>query len=413
MLTYEEALEKLLPHVPEPTVTSLSLQQSLGRVLATPVAADVNVPSFPKSFVDGYAVRSEDVRQAPVQLNVIGVVGAGSSQGSRLGAGQAVQIMTGAPLPVGADAVQMVERTRQLSPSAVEILEPVGMGENIALEASEVKKGSQVLQRGTRIGPVEVGVLASFGQSQVDVYNAPTVAVISTGDELVDIDEKPEFGQIRNSNAFTLWAQCRDLGLEAAMFPVAPDNPERIRSTFREGLKWDLLIFSGGVSMGEYDYVHRVLGDEGVELFFHKAAIKPGKPLLVGRKGDQMIFGLPGNPVSAFVTFELFVRPAVRCWMGFRRLHLQKVSGKLLARVTQRPGRKYFKPASTLWSQTSFQVNPIETKGSADLTGFAAANSLVTIEKDVASLEQGETVEVLLLNRWFEGGEVHEAHTFG
>ena len=404
MLTYEEALEKLLQHVPEPTVTSLSLQESRGHILATPVTADVNVPPFPKSFVDGYALRSQDVKHAPVQLKMIGVVGAGSSQSYRVGTGQAVQIMTGAPLPVEADAVQMVEKARQLSPSLVEILEPVGMGENMAPEASELKKGSQVLQSGTQIGPTEVGVLASFGQSQVDVYNAPTVAVISTGDELVDIDEQPKFGQIRNSNAFMLWAQCRDLGLEAALFPVAPDSPKQIRATFLEGLKWDLLIFSGGVSMGQYDYVHRVLSDEGVELVFHKAAIKPGKPILVGRKDDHMIFGLPGNPVSAFVTFELFIRPAVRCWMGFRRLHLQRVSGKLLVPMTQRPGRKFFKPAHTFWSQTGFQVNPIETKGSADLTGFAGANSLVTMEKDVASLEQGEMVEVLLLKHWFEGG---------
>jgi molybdopterin molybdotransferase len=201
--------------------------------------------------------------------------------------------------------------------------------------------------------------------------------------------------------------------LDAQVFPVTPDDPERTREVVSQGLQYDLLLFSGGVSMGEYDYVHRILEEEGVSLFVQKVAIKPGKPIVVGRKGNRLIFGLPGNPVSAFVTFELFVRPAVRRWMGFQSPCLPRVWGELVAETRQKPGRKFFKQARTFWKEGKYRVEPIETRGSADLVAFSLANSLMVLEADAAHLPAGERVEVLLLDNDFDEGNEDEIHSPG
>lgn len=404
LLTYEEALREVLAQVPEPKVVRVPLRETLGRVLAHPISADLDLPPFKKSFVDGYAVRSKDTVAAPVKLEVTGVVAAGSESQPQVEEGKAVQIMTGAPVPPGADAVQMIEKTRPSDNKIVEVLEPVREGENVAEQGNEVRQGDTVLLSGRPLGAAEMGVLATFGHREVEVYAAPTAAVIPTGDEIVEVEKKPRFGQIRNSNAYTLWAQCRKLGLDAQAFPVTPDDRERTREAISRALEYDLLLFSGGVSMGEYDYVHRLLEEEGVRLFVQKVAIKPGKPIVVGRKESHLIFGLPGNPVSAFVTFELFVRPAVRCWMGFQNPSLPRVRGELVAETRQKLGRKFFKQARTFWNGDTFKVEPIETKGSADLVAFSSANSLMVLEPDVAHLPAGERVEVLLLDNDFDEG---------
>ena len=417
MLTYEEALQKLLEKVPQPSVVRLPLELTRGRVLAHEVRADLDVPPFHKSFMDGYAVRSSDVSAAPVRLKVIGTVAAGGFTQRRIGPGETVQIMTGAVVPLGADAVQVVEKTRKVSSSAVEIQESVSKGENVAPQGSEVVSGAAVLERGRIVGPAEIGVLATFGRTNVEVYGTPSAAVISTGNELVKIDQEPGSGQIRNSNSYLLWAQCCELGLDATILPVVTDDPEQIRAAVRKGLEEDLVLVSGGVSMGEFDYVHQVLAEEGLEIFFHKVALKPGKPVLVGRMDRNMVFALPGNPVSAFVTFELFVRPAVRKWMGFEQLGLQRVRAQLLQELHQKPGRLFFKPAQTFWKGDGFKVSPLETKGSSDLVGFSQADSLLVMDAEVRRLQQGAQVEVLLLENhpgrgpdWWDRtlGEGHE-----
>ena len=413
MLTYEEALQELLARVPEPRAVRVPLRQSLRRVLAHPVLADVDLPPFKKSFVDGYAVRSQDAATAPVQLEVIGTVAAGSQSQPEVKAAQAVQIMTGAPVPPGADAVKMVEKTRGIGTQKVELLEPVVPGENVAQKGDEVRQGDTVLASGRVLGAAEMGVLAAFGHQEVEVYAAPRAAIIPTGDEIVEVEKKPAFGQIRNSNAYALWAQCQNLGLDVTVFPVTPDDPKRTQEAVSEGLRYDLLLFSGGVSMGEYDYVHRVLAKEGVKIFLHKAAIKPGKPIVVGRKDDHLIFGLPGNPVSAFVTFELFVRPAVRRWMGFASHGLPRVRGELVAETRQKPGRQFFKQARTFWAGDKFRVEPIETKGSADLVAFSPANSLMIMEADVKHLHAGQRVEVFLLDNDLDEGNQDRTHSRG
>lgn len=398
LLDYREGLEQLLSRVPVPVPETLPLNWCGGRILAEPVVADLDLPPFHRAVMDGYALRSSDTAGAPVRLQCIGEVPAGSRFQPALEKGQCVEVMTGASVPPGADAVQMVEKTRRLDSSLVEILEPVSPGENLAPRGSEVASGSVVLESGRWIGPAEAGVLAAFGKTQASVYRAPHAAVVSTGDELVEIQERPGFGQIRNSNAYMLAEQCRRLGITAEIRPSVPDDPERTRRALEEALQADLVLFSGGVSMGRHDYVHQVLKAEGFEIFFHKLSIKPGKPLLVGRKGSHLLFGLPGNPVSAFTTFELFVRPAVRRWMGFPQPGLVRVGARLLARVTQKPCRTYFKPAWTEATSEGLAVEPIETAGSSDLVGFSRANSLLVLAAEVSELEADSQVEVLLLD---------------
>ncbi len=404
MLKYEEALSTLLGQVPLPQVAEVSIGESVGKVLAEPVVADLDLPSFDRAAMDGYAVRSRDVGETPVQLSVVGLLGAGSQAQPQVGSGEAVQIMTGAAVPAGADAVQMIEKTRRISDRLVEILETVTPEQNVSRLGSEVKKSSTVLERGRVIGPAEGGVLAAFGYSRLKIYRAPCATIVSTGDEVVEIDQRPQFGQIRNSNGHMLAAQCRDLGVKTRMLSLVRDDREEIRQAIATALKTELVLFSGGVSMGEFDYVQKSLVQEGVKIFFHKVAVKPGKPIVVGKKGEKLIFGLPGNPVSAFVTFELFVRPALKKWMGFEQYSLRKVRAKLMKPVVRKPGRIFFKAARTYLCGEGAQVEPIDTRGSADLVAFSRADSLLVVGADVSRLEVGHSAEVLLLSDYFQRG---------
>ncbi len=396
LLSYEEAIERVLQGVPRPLKESLPLQQGLGRVLARTISANMPLPPFRKSFMDGYALRTADVQDSPSRLKVVSTSAAGASTTAKVGKGEAVQIMTGAPVPAGADAVQMVEKTRAEGHSVV-ILESVELGAHIAEAGSEIQQNEHALKAGTVIGSQEIALLATFGHSQVEVYCQPRVSVIATGDELVEIDAMPGFGKIRNSNAYMLWAQCRELGMDIEVQPIVRDEPKKIRDAIMHGLKSDLVILTGGVSMGEFDYVHRVLAEEEVQIFFHKVAIKPGKPVLVGAKGNKMVFGLPGNPISSFLTFELFAKPAILKWSGKRPQGLLKVVAVLDAEIRHKPGRLFFKPAYVVSTPSGFSVTPIETRGSADVVGFAKANALITLPATGVDLVKGAALEVLLL----------------
>ncbi len=396
LTSYRHALSQVLARVPKATVRTVPLHQSLGRVLAAPVRADQALPPFKKSFMDGYALRSKDVLTTPVVLQVIGRIGAGSRAPLPISRNEAVQIMTGAPVPETADAVQMVEKTR-LVEGGVEILQPVVAGQHVAPAGSEVEKGELVLEEGRRIGPKEIAVLACFGLADVPIYEPPRVAIISTGEELVGIERIPAFGQIRNSNAHMLWAQCRELGLRADIEPIALDDPEKVREALQLALRMNLVLLSGGVSMGEYDYVHTVLREEGVEILFHKAAIRPGKPVMAGVVGEKMVFGLPGNPVSAFVTFMLFVKPAVQQWSGDRSDAVLQTRARLEEEVKHRPGRLFFMPARARHTGSEIIARPIYTKGSADIVGFSRANALLCIPADRDHLAEGTVLDVMLL----------------
>lgn len=400
LISYERALELVLTHLPAPHPERVDLQSALGRILATDVYADLQVPPFDKSIMDGFALRSADVPAVPFVLDLAGDIPAGTVFDRPLEAGEAARIMTGAPLPAGADAVQQVEKTRLLSETKIEILEKVTPGQFVSPAGCEVRQGALVVQAGQVLGPAHIGTLAIFGKARVDVFRTLNAAVISTGSELVEISERPGPGQIRNSNGPMLIAQSHNLGLRASLFPHLPDDRKATERLIESASSLDVLIFSGGVSAGEWDLVHQVMKEMDATIVFHGAAVKPGKPILFARRGRQMIFGLPGNPVSSFVTFELFVRPAVRRVMGFVGAELPKLSARVTKDVTQKPGRRFFKPARLRFGADGAIVKPVETKGSADLAAFAAANALIIVPPETSHIPKDSSVDVILLEQF-------------
>ncbi|MDR0310662.1 MAG: molybdopterin molybdotransferase MoeA [Acidobacteriota bacterium] len=402
MISIEEALEILLRNIPAPKTERIPFYKSLGRVLAEDIVATSDIPPFNRATMDGFAVRSADVQNAPVELILGGEARAGGGIHERLRPGEAIYIMTGAPVPDGADAVQIVE-VCPVSPceSKVTVMEPVAPGDNIAPKGREAMSGDVIIKAGRVAGPAEIALMATFGYAEARVYAKPSVAILSTGDELVEFDETPRADQIRNSNAYCLAAQLKLLGIEADYLGIARDEKEDLRGKILAGLERDVLIITGGVSMGEYDFVRDVFEELGVEILFSKVAIKPGKPTVFARKGNRLVFGLPGNPLSSMITFECFARPVLGRMCGIKRPELKRVQGVLLEDVRQTPGRTAFLPARIEWTSNGWSVRPISWKNSADMIGFSGANATLIFPGELAMLSRGETVEIMLLPDFF------------
>jgi molybdopterin molybdotransferase len=311
-------------------------------------------------------------------------------------------IMTGAPVPDGSNATVMIETCEIVSPGKrVKILKSLRVNENLAPKGSEAKAGASILKAGHRIGPAELSVMATFGYTEAKVYVKPSVAILATGDELVEVGATPQPGQIRNSNAHCLSSQLIYLGFQADYLGIARDNWDELRQKILLGLERDVLIITGGVSMGEYDFVRNVFQELGLEILFNKVAIKPGKPTVFARKGDKLIFGLPGNPISALITFECFVRPALGRLCGMKNPELPRMKGELLADMRQSPGRTAYMPAWVTWQEDGWKVEPLTWKSSGDIVGFAGANATFIFPKDRNLLSQGEIVEIMLLPDFF------------
>jgi molybdopterin molybdotransferase len=402
MISVEEALEILLSNLPERRVEQVPFQEALGRVLAEDLLATCDIPPFDRSSMDGYAVRAADVVNPPVALEVIGESRAGGGIPAKIKAGEAVAIMTGAPVPEGADAVGVIEQCEiENGGQKILVLKPVKAHENIAFRGSEAKAGDVVLAAGHRVGPAEIAVMATFGYSKVKVYGKPRVAIFATGDELVELDQTPQPDQIRNSNAYCLASQLKLMGLEADYLGIVRDDRDDLRRKMLVGLERDVLIITGGVSMGEYDFVRDVFQDLGLEILFSKVAIKPGKPTVFARRGNKLVFGLPGNPISALITFECFVRPALGRICGMTAPELPRMKGELLADMRQSPGRTAFMPAWVTWRDRGWKVEPLLWKSSADIIGFTGANATFIFPKNRDLLRQGEIVEIMLLPDFF------------
>jgi len=398
MISVDEAIRRILENLPPPVTEKVDYRSAHGRVLAESLSATGDVPPFNKSAVDGYALRAADAAAVPVELRCTGESRAGAGRGSPLEPGEAVAIMTGAPVPDGADAVQMIEKTRRSADGArAAILKEVRPGENIILAGSEASAGEVVLESGRYVGPAEVAILAMFGHRQVTVFRKPRVALVATGDELVETDQAPGPGQIRNSNAPSVAAQLRQLGLEAEYLGITRDDKAQLRGSILEGLRRDVLIVTGGVSVGAYDFVEEILREAGLEVIFSGVAIRPGKPTVFARQGDRLVFGLPGNPISTFVSFELFVRPALERICGFASAGLFRVRGRLLLGVKHKAERTSFIPARLSWLPDGWAINPLRWKGSSDIIGFSQSNALLVLPQDRQAIAEGEQVEVLLL----------------
>jgi molybdopterin molybdotransferase len=408
MLPVEEALAIVLGHTPALPLEAVGLEAALGRVLGEDVRCDVDLPPFDRSAMDGYALRAEDVLQPPVTLSVAGQIRAGQKSERPLEPGTAVQVMTGAPVPPGATAVQPVEKTRSLDGGRrVEILAPVEAGAHVARRGSEVKAGDQVLARGVSIDPAAVAVLATAGKGRVLVGRRPQVAVLVTGDELLDVWETPSGGRIRNSNGYAVAAQARWAGADVRPLGTVPDDRERIAAVLPEGLASDVLVISGGVSVGVYDLVEEVLARFDVKVLFDKVAIKPGAPLVFGRRGSTLVFGLPGNPVSAQVTFDVFVRAALLRMQGARVVSRPTLEAELLEGVRNKSGRKACLPARVRFEAGRLVARPVRSQGSGDVVAHARANALLVLEAARQRAEAGERVPALLLGSFLErdGGD--------
>jgi len=397
--TVEEHASHLRPRGKE----LLELLDSAGRVLAEPVTADRNFPPFPRATRDGYAVRAADLAQLPATLHVVGEIKAGSADATiKLESGQAAAIMTGAPAPPGADAIVMVEYTSRKD-DRVEITRGIAAGENIVPTASEAKRGDRLLSPGMRLNHAAIAVAASVGRSRLLVYAKPSVAVLSTGDEVVDVDVPPAPHQIRNSNTYSLAAQILSAGGEPVLLPIAPDEPRRLRELIQDGLEADLLLLTGGVSMGKYDLVEQVLAELNAEFFFTGAQIQPGRPVVFGRVAPasspaetKYFFGLPGNPVSTMVTFDLFAQPVLDALAGMTPRKLVFLRAKLKSEIKTKQGLKRFLPALLSGECEQSEVALIPWQGSGDIAATALANCYIVIPPDRDRIAAGEWVPVLI-----------------
>jgi molybdopterin molybdotransferase len=385
-----------------PQVEQFALLDAVGRVLASEIRADRDFPPFARATRDGYAVRSGDLAQLPSRLRVIGQLKAGGALPpgfTEVRPGEAMEIMTGAPVPAGADAVVMVEFT-ELKGTEVTAKRSAMAGENIVPRGSEAKQGEVLLSAGYRLSYPQIAVAASVGAAQVEVFRRPRIAILSTGDEVVPITAVPATNQIRNSNSFSLAAQVLLAGGEPVQLPVAPDEPRRLRELIAQGLAADLLLLSGGVSMGKYDLVERVLLSEfSAEFFFTGCSIQPGKPLVFGRAAAQRpayFFGLPGNPVSTMVTFELFVREFISALAGAQREPLRFVQAKLVAELRTKTGLTRFLPALLTTSEHGARVELLRWQGSGDIVTLTRANCYVVVQPERDRYEEGESITVLL-----------------
>ncbi len=399
VLSFEEALATVRAKLGDaninPAKEILPLAQVRDRILAEDVMADRDYPPFHRATRDGYAVKSSDLNPLPVSLECVGEARAGEPYPSRFAeSGTCVQIMTGAPLPEGADAVVMVEHVR-LNGRQVEVLRAVNAYENVVRQGSEAVAGSIILRRGWRLGAGEMGLLASVGQVNVKVSRQPTVAILPTGDEVVPVGQQPEWFQIRNSNAVSLAAQVAAAGGNPRLLGVAPDQKGPLRRLIEEGLGADLLLLSGGVSMGKYDFVAPVLAELGAKFYFQGVAIRPGKPLVFGCIHDKFFFGLPGNPVSTFVTFELFIRPAIAMLGGAKFECPILLRARLRSPFRQKAGLTAFMPAEVQVENGDPIVNLVGWQGSGDLVGVAAANCFLVVHPEQTELGAGDWVDVL------------------
>ncbi len=407
MISVKQAIDICLNQISVSEPETVSILDAVGYVLAEDINSNIAMPPFDKSTMDGYALRAGDVVNTPAILEVVGVIPAGSFPKCEIHAGQTAKIMTGAPLPRGADAVQMVEKTEALENGKVRILEPVAPGKNISPKSEILRVDEKVLGRGTYISPAVVGVLAAVGKDRVQIYRRPWVAILVTGDELVEIDQKPRAGQIRNSNGYALYHQVRNCGALPKPLGIAPDQRDALRSKIADGLKCHVLLISGGVSMGDLDFVEEVFTQLGVTVFFDAVNIKPGKPTVFGRKGDTLVFGLPGNPVSASTIFEVLVKPALRKMMGFAQVQSLLLSAVATNDFDSKTRRENYAPSWTRIEENKIYTSVLPSKGSSDIVAFAKSNSFAVIPGERQQVHRGELVDVVLRDEfWMTNGSM-------
>ena len=406
MTTVNEAVKLVLETVSPLPSEKVAITDGLGRVLCEDVRSGRNVPAFANSAMDGFAVRWSDLAgaapAAPVSLQVREAVAAGAVSRKRVLPGTAIRIMTGAPVPAGADAVVRVEYTETRG-DRVAVFRTDGRGSHIRPAGEDIRKGQSVLARGRVLGAADIGLMASIGKATVRVRRRPVVAIVATGDELIGVEDKPARGKVVNSNGYTLSSAVREVGAVARSFGIVRDSRDRLASTFRKALACDAVITSGGVSVGDYDYVKAALGDAGVRMLFWKVAQRPGHPMTFGHKGPKPVFGLPGNPVSSLVSFILYVRPALLKMMGHESLFMPVVRAKMAHDVRTAPGLTEFVRCLLDEDNGRFVASSTGTQSSGVLRSLSLAQGLVVAREDQTVLRKGSYAPAILLDhraRW-------------
>ena len=385
---------------------TIKIENSVGRILAENIEADMDLPPFDRSQMDGFAVKTADVKDAPVRLKIIGESVAGKGFDGKLSAGETVRTMTGARVPKGADAVQKVELTKE-SNGFIEISEAAKPQQNINLFGSEIKKGTLIFEKGEIITEQMIAAIASFGYAEVEVFQKPKVSILATGSEIVNINETPQKDQIRNSNSIMLKAFAEKLKLDAEILPLVHDDFETLKNTINEivkgqrskveGQKPQILILTGGVSVGDYDFTKPVLRELGAEIFFEKVSLKPGKPTVFGKLNDTLIFGLPGNPVSSAVTFYLFVRRAILLMQSAKNCALKKGFAVVSGKIKGAKERDCYLPVSLVADEKGrLMIESLRFSGSSNFVAFSRADALVFIPQG-KNLEKDDVAEVLFL----------------
>ncbi|HEX8736490.1 MAG TPA: gephyrin-like molybdotransferase Glp [Pyrinomonadaceae bacterium] len=407
MIPILEALEIIKRETFALGVETVDLRESTGRVLAEEIRADMDLPPFDRSQMDGFAVRAKDTKNAPVKLKIIGEAVAGKGFTGEIKKGEAVRIMTGAPVPAGADAVQKVELTKENN-GFIEILEATKEKQNIIRRAEEIEKGAEVFSKGEIITENMIASLASFGYAKVKVAQRPKVSILATGSEIVDISETPKQDQIRNSNSIMLDAFLRKLGAQSEILPLVEDDLETLKNQIAEAVgltnkskiqnpKSKILLITGGVSVGDYDFTKPALRELGAEIFFEKVRLKPGKPTVFAKLNDKLIFGLPGNPVSVAVTFYLFVRTALLQMQGARECGLKKGFAVVSEKIKGAKERDSFLPVSLETGEDGrLFIESLRFRGSSNFIAFSRADALVFVPQD-AILEAGTVAQIAYL----------------
>jgi len=393
-----EAQHLILHSVIALGVETVQLDQSVGRVLAQEIHANRDLPPYDVSAMDGFALHSADLAGVPVVLEIIEDIKAGDLPGKILQTGQCARIMTGAPVPVGADAVIRVEETQEAGATAVRINKAVKPGNDIRLRGENMKDGDVVLTAGTEITPGVIGVLATVKAARFSVFRRPRVAILSTGNELEGMDEAVDLNKIPNANSYALMAQVQALGIEPVLLGIARDDPAELEQYLKRGLEYDVLLVSGGTSVGVHDYVRPTIEKLGVEMKFWRLAIRPGHPLAFGTTHKTAVFGLPGNPVSSMVCFEQFVIPALRQMMGNKRLYRRTVTARVAHDVKFRPGRTEFIRVQLTRDDNGYIASSTGTQSSGVLLSMARADGLMVIPSDSTGLAAGAQVVVQLLD---------------
>lgn len=400
MISVAAAIEIVKEHTRRLSAERIDLRDALGRFLAEDIIADSDLPPFDRSQMDGYAVRAADTQNAPVRLPIAGESAAGRGWHHELPEGEAVRIMTGAPVPAGADSVQQVELTREIEREFVEILKPVEVNRSVVRRASEIQKGATVLSAGARVTASAMAALASFGYARVKVGRRPRVAVLATGSELVSVDQEPAKDQIRDSNNFSIGAYAELAGATTQHLPLASDDIELLKTQIAEaGEKADVIVTSGGVSVGDYDFTKSALKDLNAQVFFELVSLRPGKPTVFARlPNGTLVFGLPGNPVSVSVTFNLFARTALLTMQGANETGLREEWAVLARNVKGSAERESYLPARlTTDKEGHLLAEPLKWGGSSDFVAFTSAEALITVAQGIKTLEANSRVRIVHL----------------